>query len=320
MDTVPIQTPAELLLLPAQSVSADGPWLLWRTEPDVRLQDSLARYGQLQPILVDTSGDTPELIAGYRRLRCLQERDRDVLCVDCGRQDAWSRGLLYLQSNAGRELSDGELVRAVRYFHGLDPQRVAEIAPELGLEPRAKRLRLGLDWMRLPVVWDALLDSGHLPLACADILSTFDPASLEAVRILFEHLAWSRGNAVNVLSWLRDSALRERAAVAGIMATAGVREILAADLSPKDTMARITAAARRLRYPVLTGMEERFARAAQAVASGTKWKIVQPDQFESSAVELHVRVVSAAALRQVAQELSELSVRGECADLFAEER
>lgn len=320
MDTAHIQTPAGLLQFSAQAVSAEGSWLLWRTEPDARLADSLARHGQLQPVLVDASGDGPVLVAGYRRLRCLQEQGRDVLCADCGRLDAWGRGVLYLQSNAGREISDGELVCALRYFHGLDARRVVEIAPELGLEPRAKRLRLGLDWLQLPALWDGLLTSGHLPLACAEILRTLGPADLEAVRVLFASLAWSRGNAVNVLSWLRDTALRERTGVADTMDAAGVSEMLGADLSPKDAMGRITMAVRRLRYPTLSGMEERFARAAQTVTAGTKWKIVQPDQFESSAVELHVRVSSLDALRDAVRDLDKLATSEACANLFAEDR
>lgn len=288
--TVNFSAGSRIVRCPAGQIDASGPWLFWTAQPRAVLRRSVERHGQLLPVLVDWSGQGPVLLAGAARTACLVGLGRDVACLDMGRLDAWEKGLVYVRSNADRDLSDGQIVKALRYFQRLDPGRTGDVHEELGLEPRSRRERLVVEWLSLPVMWDRFLQEGHAPLACADLLAGFGPDGLEMLAPLFEHLSWSRGSAVNLLTWLQESSVRDGRTIRELMDEAGVEGILRSDLSPKDAMSRITANVRCLRFPRLSRMEQDFAATARTIAAGTRWRLIQPDQFESGKVELSVAV------------------------------
>lgn len=300
-------TAVRLVRYPAADLDCSGAWLFWQRDIESPLRQSLEAQGQLVPVLIDGSGGRPVLIAGAARVTCLAELGRDVLCVDLGSLGARDKGLVYVNSNFGLEVSETRLVAALRYFAGMDGD-MDDVFPVLGVEPRSKTARLAMTWLALPGHWDAALARGALPLACAEQLAAFDAGDLIALEALFARLSWSRGNAANVLTWLREICLRDGLPVREIMAGMGVAEILAADLSPKDTMARLTQTVRRSRFPELTCLERGFSELSR-LACGTRWRITQPDQFESDSVEFTVRVSGRTQLEQAARDLTDIAAR-----------
>ena len=314
----PLPAPArqDVFRIPAADVEADGPWLFWSAPPSEALRRSLERDGQIVPVLVDASSPRPVLVAGAARLAVLADAGREALCLDLGPLDDLARGLVYARSNLGRELTDGQVVAAMRYFASLPQADQGSALDVLGLEPRSKRLRLIRAWLALPRHWDAFLAAGSVPLACADLLEGLPPAALQALEPLFAGLSWSRGNAVNVLTWLKEACARDGIGVGEFLDACGVDEILAAGLSPKDAMSRITQEVRLRRFPRLSAMERDFAEAARRVGAGARWRIVQPDLFESNAVEFSARPTSPAALRELSAELARIAARDDLDALF----
>ena len=302
---------------PALDIGIDGPWLFWPTEPSPTLRRSLETHGQLQPVLVDGSGSKPLLLAGRARVLCLRDLQRPAFCLDLGTTDAWTRGVVSAQSNAGLEVGDGQAVAALRYFLGLDSGAALQVFDILGVDPRSKRAGLLLSWLELPPVWDGLLLAGHVPLAGADALRAMGPDDLSELLPLFGGFSWSRGNALNLLNWLRETGARNRCSVRSLLQEAGAAAAIAAGLSPKDAMARIVGEVRRLRYPRLDSMERNFTDAAKAMTAGTAWRLTQPDQFESNGVELSLRVKDRAALGRAVQDLVDMAGRAEWERLFS---
>jgi ParB family chromosome partitioning protein len=307
---------AAILRCSASDLDVDGAWLFWSAPPSPSLRRSLDSQGQLVPVLVDASGARPVLVAGAARVAVLAELEREVTCLDLGAMDGLARGLAYVQSNSGRDVNDGQVALAMRYFQTLPDCDQDAVLDALGLEPRSKRLRLVRSFLSLPERWDAFLCSGAIPLACADLLEAFAPADLEALEALFTALSWSRGNAVNVLTWIREICARDGICADKVLGDAGVRDILAGGLSPKDAMSRITQEVRLLRYPTLSGMERDFLEAASAVSAGTRWRVAQPDLFESDTVELCARLSSPEGLRAASAELARIAAREDLDDLF----
>jgi ParB family chromosome partitioning protein len=306
----------DVFRFPAADIEAGGPWLFWSAPPSEALRRSLERDGQLVPVLVDASPPRPVLVAGAARLTALTDAGREALCLDLGPLDDLARGLAYARSNLGRELTDGQVVAAMRYFASLpqaDPGPALEV---LGLEPRSKRLRLVRSWLTLPRHWDLFLNAGSVPLACADLLEGLSPVGLQTLEPLFAGLSWSRGNAVNVLTWLKEACARDGVGVGEILDSCGVGEILAVGLSPKDAMGRITQEVRLRRFPRLSDMERDFSEAARRVGTGTRWRITQPDLFESNAVEFSARPTSPAGLRELSAELARIAARDDLDALF----
>lgn len=305
---------------PAAGIDVSGTWLFWSQPPSPALRRSLECHGQLVPVLVDASGPRPVLVAGSARVAALAELGREVLCLDLGVQDWLARGLVYVQSNLGRELADWHTVAAMRYFAALPQADLGPALEGLGLEPRSKKLRLVRSWLALPLHWDLFLAAGNVPLACAELLDGFAPDDLEAVEPLFAGLSWSRGNAVNVLTWLREICARDAIRAKDVLAACKTAGILAAGLSPKDAMARVIQELRRRRYPLLSTMERDFSDAARRVAAGTRWRLVQPDCFESDAIEIGARLGSVSELRAASAELARMADREDLDALFSPEK
>jgi ParB family chromosome partitioning protein len=123
-----------------------------------------------------------------------------------------------------------------------------------------------------------------------------------------------------VLTWLKEICARDAIRVAEVLAACGTADILAAGLSPKDAMARVTQEVRRRRYPLLSAMERDFSDAARTVAAGTRWRLVQPDCFESDAIEIGARLGSVSELRAASAELARMADREDLAALFPMEK
>lgn len=321
MDTaffLPTGAQPKLMMIPARDVDAGGAWLFWKGAASVALRRSLLSHGQLQPVLIDASS-RPLLVAGAARVSVLAELGLPVVCLDMGPLDDWEKGRIYVQSNAGHHLSDAHVVAALRYFSGLDARRLPEILEDLELEGRSKRARLLQTWASLPDVWDEPLAGGNIPLASADLLATVDPKDMEVLRQLFIPLSWSRGNAVNLLTWIREICIRDATTATAVLAEAKISDILGADLSPKDAMTRITSEIRRLRYPELTARETLFSNATRSLSAGTRWRLAQPDQFESDAVEMSVRVRDRGELQNAVRDLVRIAAHDEWEDVFSGE-
>lgn len=288
-----------------EAVEASGPWLPWSAAPCPELAASVASCGILHPVLVDASGQRPLLVDGYGRLELARAAGSDVLALDLGPLTPAQRLAHHLAANLHKPRTDARLAAACRAALELGLSLDAALAM-LQLHPKTKTARLLAAWMRLPPAWDRFLAAGHACLAVAEALARLAPTDLAALMPVVAAYAWSQGALGNLLTWLTEAARREGVPLAMLVAGLGLDAVQ--KLSPQDAMARLLEAARRRRYPELTGLEDRWHEAARAVGLPAPWRLVRPDQFETGAVELRLRVsrpedvaAAAAALAGCAQ-------------------
>lgn len=300
---------SEIFTAPAASIRADGGHLFWPETPPKSLADSLAEFGQASPVLVCETGDGLSLVAGRSRLALLAGAGQPVLARMVEDASDADKGRLYLADNSRRALTDPMRLAALEYFAPLldRAELEADILPRLGVRPRSKDARFLLAWLDLEPGWRALLAAGNVPLAASAPLARMAAGDRDAVRPLFADLSWSRSNGVNVLTWLMEAAKMAGSPVAEVMDRASMPEVLGQGLSPKDAIARLTACARQARYPELNRLRARYDEAAAAITSGTRWRMAQPDNFETGASELSVQVKTPEQLAQAVKELAELA-------------
>ena len=155
--------------------------------------------------------------------------------------------------------------------------------------------------------WRALLASGNAPLAAVGPLAKLSDEDRAAAAPLFTKLSWSRSNGVNILTWLFETAKMTDSPVREVMNRAGMNAILGQGLSPKDAIARLSAAARQARYPELSRLQDRFVSAAGEITTGTRWRMAQPNNFETGGSELTVQVKDADQLAQAVRDLERLA-------------
>lgn len=295
----------EIFTVGSTSIATTGLHLFWSDKPDESLKDSLMEIGQTTPVLVCEGENGLELVAGHARLTLLTETGNPILARMVEDATPVDKGLLYLADNMQRPVDDGMRLKALAYFAPLmDAKALSrDILPRLGVKPKSKDAKLLAAWLDQPKQWQDLLISGNVPLAAATPLGRMDAAEQETVFPLFENYSWSRSNAVNLLNWLFETARMTASSVKDVIEQAGMNAIMSQGLSPKDTIARLSAAARTARYPELTKLQTSFAEAAGEIVAGTRWRMVQPNNFETGGSELTIQVKDATQLRRAVEDL-----------------
>jgi ParB family chromosome partitioning protein len=300
---------SEIFTASATSIRADGAHLFWAEKPSDSLTESMAEFGQASPVLVRETEAGLTLVAGHARLAALAAAGQPVLARMVEDADDVSTGLLYLADNAQRTLDDGMRLAALQYFAPRVDEAVLrqDILPRLGTKPKSKDARFLLAWLGMDKEWQALLTAGNVPLAAVSPLARMSADDLAAVKPLFTGLSWSRSSGVNVLTWLFETAMMHGSTVAEVMDRAGMNAALAQGLSPKDAIARLSTAARQARHPELTRLQERYAAIAAEITAGTKWRMNQPDSFETGGSELTIQIKNGEQLTQAVKDLENMA-------------
>lgn len=191
-----------------------------------------------------------------------------------------------------------------------------DIFPRLGIKPKSKDAKLLLTWLSLPDTWCDLLASGSIPLAAGAVLARMSEADRTAVEPLFANVSWSRSNAVNGLTWLFETGKMIKLPIADVMEKAGINQILSQGLSPKDAIAKLIAAIKSARYPELSALETTFTKAAKDITAGTRWRMIQPNNFETGGAELTIQVKNAEQLKQAIKELESMATLSPWNDIW----
>lgn len=304
-----MQLSQEIITAPATAIKTDGDHLFWTSVPSDSLTASITSLGQTVPVLAQETENDLELITGHARITVLRSLNRPAMVRLVQEADALEKGLLYLADNAQAVLDDGMRLAALRYFRPLMDEKTlrSDILPRLGVKPKSKDAKLFAAWLDLDDSWHELLQAGHIPLATGTILTRMNEADRSAVKPLFETFSWSRSNAVNILTWLFESAKMQATTIADVMENSGATGILKEGLSPKDAIARLTAAARAVRYPELQKLQETFAATARDITAGTRWRMNQPNNFETGGSELSIQIKNTAQLEQAVNDLAAMA-------------
>lgn len=304
-----MQLKSEIFTARAKDLDTTGAHLFWASSPSESLTNSIREFGQTSPVLVCDSDTGLQLVAGHARLTVLSELDLPVLARMVTDASDAKKGLLYLTDNLERTITDGMRLKALQYFAPLmDEKNLKEdILPRLGIKPKSKDAKLLLAWLKLDARWQALLESGNVPLAAATPLARMTDEEQDAVAPLFTNFSWSRSNAVNVLTWLFETSKMRATSVQEVMQQAGMTDILSQGLSPKDAIHKLATAARLIRYPELTRLQDAFATASREITAGTRWRMTQPNNFETGGSELTVQVKDVDQLAQAVKDLDALS-------------
>ena len=283
----------------------------WTDEPDQALMDSLAEHGQLNPVLVRDAPDGPTPVAGFARIAALRQTDRPALLRTVVADTPLDRALFYLADNSHRTLDDAMRVAALAHFRPLvDHDRLStDILPRLGVAPKSKDARLLLTWLDLPETWRDHLAAGRVPLAAGTALIRMAPDDLDAVAPLFAELSWSRSNGVNLLAWLYETGRMRGEPVETVMQHAGMNDLLDGNLSPKDVMRKLVATAHQVRHPHFAALQSRFERTARELTAGTRWRIEQPNHFETGGADLRVQVKTPEELARSVEELETMATQ-----------
>lgn len=300
---------SEVITASAASIISDGPHLFWNNNEAKFLEDSIKEFGQTTPVLVQQNEGGLELLSGKSRLEILDKLNQPVLARMVEDADALQKGLLFITENSGRAIDDGMRLTALQYFIPLlDTNELKkEILPRLGVKPKSKDAKLLFGWLDMPANWQAHLAAGRVPLAAGATLARMPKEDLNELEPLFSTFSWSRSNAVNVINWLFETSKMRGISIKEVIEIAEFGAINAQGLSPKDAIAKLTAAAKSVRYPELGKLQNTFATAAREITAGTRWRMNQPNNFETGGAELTIQVKDVAQLEKALEDFETMT-------------
>ena len=115
-----------------------------------------------------------------------------------------------------------------------------------------------------------------------------------------------RNAAQNLLRWLGEAARARACGVAELIREHGLDSAADEKLSPNDAIAALLAAAKAIRYPALSGIEERFSATAAQLVKGSPWRAHPSQNFESDDVRIEAKIGSRQELARALESLTRM--------------
>ena len=289
------------------SIDRNGAWLFWACPPDEAFVKRLDSMGQLEPVLVAEEGGRILLVSGYKRILACERLGRPVQVRSMAGDDR-HKGRVYLHLNLHRRPTGPDLVRAARFFQTTaETGETASAVRELEDLVPSKMLLGVRQWLHLEPFWEAALYAGRVPFEAGPLLASLGPADRSACEPFFESLSWSWNKTRYFLNPLLESAGREGLDLASLMHREGLANLLVQGRSPNDIQKELLQQSVRIRYPVLTELEQSFAAVRADCLRKSRWR-VQPEQhFESNGLNLQTRIRNQQELAESLEQLRLLS-------------
>lgn len=275
------------------------------TESEIdNLTRSIKTVGLISPPLLVKKNSEFTIVCGFRRIaacRSLGWTDiqamvlpPDIRPTDCAK--------LAITENAfQRALNPIETARALAMLSSFfkDPSDMAKAASELGLPENPSVIRKTEKLSRLPEFLQKRILSGDISPTMAMELDKLDPDVCEAFSELFETLKPSLNKQREMLTRIREIALREDISIMDVFQESRFQEILnnkEADRNQK--LRKLRSYLKLRRFPEITRAEQTYETHLKALRLGNGVQLIHPPDFEGTVYTLNLKFRNLAELEE----------------------
>lgn len=291
---------------------ADGTYRITTEEEVESLARSIESAGLINPPLLAPRGRNWVVVSGFRRIaacRHLGRRRIDAAMLPAGGSEKQRVRAAVADNAMQRPLNLIELSRALALLEAVcpRPERLPAEAAALGLPDHPAYLRKIRSVGRLsePVQRGILADTISLP-AALELEKEPLPAQA-AFAALFDALRVSMNKQRDVITWVREIALREALTVGEVLAAEPLAEILTGDNPDRGRRAReVEAYLKRRRFPTLSRARERAGKLIGALDLGPGAALAPPPNFEGTVYRLDLRFTTREELAERRRALDRL--------------
>ncbi len=295
--------------LAPDDINLTDPCLFWAQEPGEDYIQNIRELGQAEPVLIMAGPSEKILVAGFKRVKALKALGEKVLALKIPPADSRSKGLIYLLTNQGQTLDQARIISCLRYFSGLGDIS-EQIWKLLGIDPGSKIQGLWQSRLSLPPDWDRLAAENKICLECSQVLEHTSPEDLDILYPFFKELSWSRGNSLNLLTWLTEKSRMDQAPLSAYIEKLKLEQVLYSRLSPNDKIKIILKKVFQSRYPVLSQLKNDLAQRLGRISRGSRWRIEHKDEFESQQIQISTTINSQKDLEKALSQLEQISKSG----------
>lgn len=286
------------------------------------LRASLARVGQVSPLVLQPQKGRYHLVCGLRRRLALRELGRReftalILPETMTPQETF---LLALEENLGhRRFNDAEKALALNHLAAWfePPELTAEYLPRLGLPPRQEVLDRFLALPRLGPKGLSALARGDLDPESGELLLSLDPPDRAAVLALLAQLRPGLNKRRQILTWLLEISLTEQVPPGEVLAADDLRAVLEdPKLGRREKEKRFRHLLRLRRYPRLTAAEKEQAALLGRLDLPPNVTLIPPRNFEGLGFTLQLSFADLEDLRAALKTANRLAASPDLAALL----
>jgi len=290
------------------------------------LEDSIKRIGLINPPVLARAEteNSYRVVCGYLRLQAIGALgETEIPARLCG-PEADEKALLLcaLHDNlAARAFNPVEKALAVKKLLAFLPadEVASAYLPLLGLPPTLAALEETLMLLRLEGAVLEALARGGITEKNAVRLSALSREDREALFHLFVAVNLSASKQAEVMEYCGDMARRDAAAMHEILGDPAIAAILCLDrLTLAQKSERIRQHIRKLRFPVLSQQEERFALLKKKLHLPRGTELAPPPYFEGSTYRLSIAFETADELKAAAEAVVRVAAGSAMEELLEE--
>jgi len=270
-----------------------------------RLQESLDRFGILDPPWLRKNGREHIVVDGFKRLRRAKENGAQgavcrVFPEDCDAREMWMRRIE--KKIFEREINPAEKAQIVSTLLGLfQPGEIpAFLLSGINVSNRHEVL---LSWASLSTRGPGVLEmlaSGDIAERAALEVAGWDKPSMDSVLPVLRTLRCSASIQVEIVERINEIGFREAKSGADIIEHSRVREILTSrGLNRRQKTQAIRDYLFELRHPRLHSRQKQFERRLEALGLPPGLKIAPPPAFEGSNWRMELSFTGIEDLRKI---------------------
>lgn len=274
---------------------ADDTYRITTPAPSDDLMVSIKNVGLLNPPLLIANNSGFTIVCGFRRIeacRALQWKDVTARILDPETQKLTCAKFAIADNALQRSLNLIEKARAIKllasYFE--DENRLYSELPALGLpDNRALIKKIKALGQLSSHIHKAIL-SNTITLPMALKLGELEPPAATGFLALFENLKPSLNKQREILTRVKEIALREAIPIFKVLNAKRMREILNhPDMDRNQKTSMIRQYLKKRRFPVLTSAEKRFELLVKELKLGPDIKLIPPNNFEDTTYTLALK-------------------------------
>jgi len=286
------------------------------------LMDSIERVGLMSPPLLipkktESNAEGMQspcftIVCGFRRIAVCQDLgwsdiEARVLGPDTASSDCvkFAIGDNALQRSLNLIETSRSLCLLAEVFKA---DELVSMAKALGLPDNPSVIRKIMPLCLLPDIIQNGILSGILSMPVALELGTFDPPDAgTAFAVLFETLRLSLSKQREVITLVREIAIREDISILDVLHGDHLQEILGDDDLDRNQKARsVRLYLRQRRFPAITHAERAFERHVRDLKLGNQMKLIPPANFEGNVYTLSMCFSNLAELKSLRTSFDQL--------------
>jgi len=259
------------------------------------LAKGIETVGLINPPVLLPVSNRYTVISGFRRVQALRRLGRSDAIARIVRDDSpglHQASVAVAENALQRPLNLIEASRVINLLSSFIPEmaRLSECAVSLGLAGDQQLFRKLMPLCHMPAAVQRGILAGAISLTMALALNAYEAPISTGFAEMFHHLKLSLNKQREVLTHVKEIALRENLAMAGVLESPDLLLILEdGDLDRARKARSLRAYLRKRRFPNLAAAESAFEDNLRGIGIGSGMRLVPPRNFEGTEYTLQMQ-------------------------------